>query len=33
VNAERMLVADDLLNGNVVLLQKGKKNYFLLKVH
>ena len=32
VDAERMLVTADVLAGGVVLLQKGKKNYFLLRV-
>jgi len=32
VDAERVLVTADVLAGGVVLLQKGKKNYFLLRV-
>jgi tyrosyl-tRNA synthetase len=32
VDAERMLSIADVLAGGVVLLQKGKKNYFLLRV-
>ncbi len=32
VDAERVLSAADVLAGGVVLLQKGKKNYFLLRV-
>jgi tyrosyl-tRNA synthetase len=32
VDAERMLATADVLAGGVVLLQKGKKNYFLLRV-
>ncbi len=32
VSAEYSIGKDDLLNGNIVLLQRGKKNYFLLKV-
>ncbi len=32
-NAERRLTADDLLAGGYVLLQKGKKNYALLRAH
>ena len=30
--AERNMSAQDILNGNLILLQRGKKNYFLLKV-
>lgn len=32
VEAGRMVNTDDVLNGNVILLQRGKKNYFLLRV-
>jgi tyrosyl-tRNA synthetase len=32
VDAERVLSTTDVLAGGVVLLQRGKKNYFLLKV-
>ncbi|MFM9004083.1 MAG: tyrosine--tRNA ligase [Flavobacteriales bacterium] len=32
VDAERMLSITDVLAGDVVLLQRGKKNYFLLRV-
>lgn len=32
VNADHLVNSDDVLNGNVILLQRGKKNYFLLKV-
>jgi tyrosyl-tRNA synthetase len=32
VDAERMLSIADVLAGGVVLLQRGKKNYFLLRV-
>jgi tyrosyl-tRNA synthetase len=32
VDAERMLSTADVLAGGVVLLQRGKKNYFLLRV-
>ena len=32
VGADKVLVVDDLINGKYILVQKGKKNYFLLKV-
>jgi tyrosyl-tRNA synthetase len=32
VDAERMLSTSDVLAGDLVLLQRGKKNYFLLRV-
>jgi tyrosyl-tRNA synthetase len=32
VDAERMLATADVLAGGVVLMQRGKKNYFLLRV-
>ena len=32
VGADKVLDGDDLLNGKYILVQKGKKNYFLLKV-
>ena len=32
VDAERMLLTTDVLAGGLVLLQRGKKNYFLLRV-
>jgi tyrosyl-tRNA synthetase len=32
-NPDKELNQTDILNGNVVLLQRGKKNYFLLKVN
>ena len=32
VGADKVIGVDDLLNGKYILVQKGKKNYFLLKV-
>ena len=32
VGSDKVLGVDDLLNGKYILVQKGKKNYFLLKV-
>tara|TARA_S200000501_G_scaffold354692_1_gene375627 strand:- start:394 stop:1668 length:1275 start_codon:yes stop_codon:yes gene_type:complete len=32
VGTDKVLGVDDLLNGKYILVQKGKKNYFLLKV-
>ena len=32
VAADKVIGVDDLLNGKYILVQKGKKNYFLLKV-
>ena len=32
VDSARMVTSDDLINGQYVLLQKGKKNYYLLRV-
>ena len=32
VGEEKMIQTDDLLNDRYVLLQKGKKNYYLIKV-
>ena len=29
---ERMVTRDDLLSGKYLLIQKGKKNYFLIRV-
>ena len=29
-NFDRVITANDLLNGKYILVQKGKKNYFLL---
>lgn len=31
-DAGRMVGQEDLLNGNIILLQRGKKNYYLVKV-
>ena len=33
VNEEKMLSESDLIGGKYVLLQKGKKNYFLITVN
>ena len=32
VSADKVLCLDDLIKGKYILVQKGKKNYFLLKV-
>ena len=32
VGADKVIGVDDLLNGKYILVQKGKKNYFLIKV-
>jgi tyrosyl-tRNA synthetase len=32
VGEERVVNADDLMGGRFILLQRGKKNYFLVKV-
>ena len=32
VGPDKVIGVDDLLNGKYILVQKGKKNYFLLKV-
>jgi len=32
VTADKVLCLDDLIKGKYILVQKGKKNYFLLKV-
>ena len=32
VGVDKVIGVDDLLNGKYILVQKGKKNYFLLKV-
>ena len=32
VAADKVLCLDDLIKGKYILVQKGKKNYFLLKV-
>jgi len=32
VSVDKVLCLDDLINGKYILVQKGKKNYFLLKV-
>ncbi|GIR12978.1 MAG: hypothetical protein CM15mP23_15530 [Cryomorphaceae bacterium] len=32
VTADKVLKLDDLIKGKYILVQKGKKNYFLLKV-
>jgi tyrosyl-tRNA synthetase len=33
VGANKVLTSADVIAGGLIIVQKGKKNYFLLKVH